>query len=332
MSTTLEAEPPPVESSAPHSSWFRQDSGVAKIAERIAHIVGGVCVLGLLLRLTFRDHIPRIAVVYYMTPLIVQSVSYFGIAAVFWWRRKIPWAELSVCLAVLCAGWWGSSCLFLKANPNEPSQVSVLLWNTQRGVHAWPKIAEFLRDHDAPIIGLVEAATITAERPEFWINEFTDRNVVTFPHQLAVITKAEVLSREHGELHPGSFYGRVDLRWKQQVLTVFVVDIKSKAWGTHREAALKSLEELVGKVTENPAIVMGDFNTPTDSVFFDSWRTTMRNSFEESGQGHAATWPIPFPVLSLDQIWLVGDIHSVSTRHLAPRLSDHQVVVTKLAW
>ncbi|WP_390881414.1 endonuclease/exonuclease/phosphatase family protein [Thalassoroseus pseudoceratinae] len=328
----LETESPPDASSSWNGLRFRRDSGFAQFLEWIANSAAVVCIVGLLLRVTFQDRIPRLAVVYYMTPLIMLAVGYLGVAVVYWFRRKRRRATWALVFAVLCSGWWLNSCVFLHASSDATPKMSALLWNTQRGAHSWLKIAEFIRAHDAPIIGLVEAAPIITNHHEFWNREFDDRTVVTFDHQMVVMTQGEVIATEQGVLHPGSFFGRVDLRLHSKTLTVFIVDIKSKAWGTHRANALNALKDRIASVTENPVMVLGDFNTPTDSAFFDTWRPSMRNAFEESGRGQSATWPRPLPVLSLDQIWLAGDIHSLTTRHLTSPYSDHQAVVTELTW
>ena len=332
MPATLEITSPSPVKPPRRGSRFRPSFRFGHLLEWMAHGVGIGCVAGLLLRVTLQDRIPRLAILFYMTPLIVLTIGLLGVAVVYWFRRRIFRSKYAMILAILCAGWWASSCVSWRSQPSDTPKTAVLLWNTQRGAAGWPSVADFIRVHDAPIIGLVEAARNTAERQEFWINEFQDRTVVTFRQQMVLITQYDILSQEQGELVPGSFYARVDLRLNHQTLTVFLVDIQSKAWGTHRPAALKSLKDRIASITENPVIVMGDFNTPTDSVFFDSWRTSMRNAFEESGRGESATWPTPFPVLALDHIWLTNGVKSLTTRHLTSRCSDHQAVISELTW
>ncbi len=332
MPATLEITSPSPVKPPRRGSWFRPSFRFGHILEWMAHGVGMGCLAGLLLRITFQDRIPRLATLFYMTPLVVLAIGMLGVATVYWFRGRNHFAKLALILATLCGGWWATSCVYLRAQPSETPKTTVLLWNTQRGAGGWPGVAKFIRTHDAPLIGLVESAQHLAERQEFWIKEFADRNVVTFRQQMALITQYEILSQEQGELCPGSFYARVDLQLETQPVTVFLVDIQSKAWGTHRPAALKSLEERIASVTENPVIVMGDFNTPTDSVFFDSWRRSMRNAFEESGRGESATWPTPFPVLALDHIWLTNGAHSLTTRHLTSSCSDHQAVSSELTF
>ena len=75
---------------------------------------------------------------------------------------------------------------------------------------------------------------------------------------------------------------------------------------------------------------MGDFNTPTDSLFLREIHRDFENAFEQAGDGYSATWPLPVPVLTLDQIWVNKGIEVYRCRLGWSLRSDHRPVLTDI--
>nr|MCH9792656.1 hypothetical protein [Planctomycetota bacterium] len=73
---------------------------------------------------------------------------------------------------------------------------------------------------------------------------------------------------------------------------------------------------------------LGDFNTPSDSDHFRPLRKWIKNSFEVAGDGYTATWPLPFPVLDLDSIWVNDQFVVISSENRWTWVSDHRPVIT----
>ena len=79
-----------------------------------------------------------------------------------------------------------------------------------------------------------------------------------------------------------------------------------------RKHALKKLDEAIDHFAGRPLVLMGDFNLPVDSAYLSHIRASLTNAFDVSGSGFQETWPVPVPLLSLDQVWL-GD-HMIASR------------------
>ncbi|HVJ67010.1 MAG TPA: endonuclease/exonuclease/phosphatase family protein, partial [Caulifigura sp.] len=108
--------------------------------------------------------------------------------------------------------------------------------------------------------------------------------------------------------------------------TVFACDIAANQF-YQREPHLRELAKRAG-LRKNPVIIIGDFNTPMDSVHLGLLRNMgLTEAFESAGSGYQPTWPVPCPVLSLDQIWLDPRLQPIScSRHWSWR-SDHAAAV-----
>jgi endonuclease/exonuclease/phosphatase family metal-dependent hydrolase len=79
------------------------------------------------------------------------------------------------------------------------------------------------------------------------------------------------------------------------------------------------------------AIIVGDFNTPPESVWFREWRTrgfTLAN--DGPRRGFRETWAYGLPLLTLDHIWLASGWKVLRCDHR--RLgSDHLAVKARLS-
>ena len=88
---------------------------------------------------------------------------------------------------------------------------------------------------------------------------------------------------------------------------------------------------MASQYADHPTIIVGDFNTPVDSVFLNPIRQTYRHAFEVAGTGYLATWPIPAPVIAIDHCWVSKHIDVTACRIKWALHSDHRPIVTDLS-
>ena len=94
-----------------------------------------------------------------------------------------------------------------------------------------------------------------------------------------------------------------------------------------RYRPLSELERRLEPLADQPVLIVGDLNTPTDSVFLRPLRQSYRNAFESAGRGYAATWPVPLPLLALDQAWFNAGLQASRCELDGSWVSDHRAVV-----
>jgi endonuclease/exonuclease/phosphatase (EEP) superfamily protein YafD len=186
-------------------------------------------------------------------------------------------------------------------------------------------VAKHVKSHDPDVAGFIEVRAnpltsnggLTARpRPRgyWWSDVLGNRGCAADP---------STRDMSHGPgSHAGVAHGRAE---GGRALTVVVVHPRSTPT-LPRAAAFDALEQLLAGLRGEPLVVMGDFNTPSDSVFFDPLRRDLHSAFETAGTGYAASWPMPFPVLAIDQVW-ASDSVRVRSCHLAgSSASDHRLV------
>ena len=123
-----------------------------------------------------------------------------------------------------------------------------------------------------------------------------------------------------------------DAAGRRRTVTWILVHSKSDPLYDRREIFRTLTLEVERLAAEGPVLLSGDFNLPAESALLDRLRSTMRRAAEVApGIGYLPTWPLPCPVLTLDQVWVSRhfEVHAASSPyHLG---SDHEPVVVDLS-
>jgi endonuclease/exonuclease/phosphatase family metal-dependent hydrolase len=112
-------------------------------------------------------------------------------------------------------------------------------------------------------------------------------------------------------------------------LTVVLVDLESSPFQSRREWFAR-LEAELARLRDESIVVLGDFNTPRESVYFRSWRGRFQHAFEVAGRGFTETWPAPLPLLCLDHVWVSNDWRVLQCRKPWHPPHDHFGLVVDL--
>ncbi|MFH4965979.1 endonuclease/exonuclease/phosphatase family protein [Gaetbulibacter sp. M235] len=79
---------------------------------------------------------------------------------------------------------------------------------------------------------------------------------------------------------------------------------------------------------KNNTIVLGDFNTPYESIYLKQLKTDFNQAFNKKGNGFRETWFYNIPLLSLDHIWVSKDLKILKTEKIFTTKSDHSMLKT----
>lgn len=290
-----------------------------------------LCVVAVVLRLTIRDSVPAFAPVFYATPLaLVAGGLIFG-SICFRAKQRRGAARFTLMLGAACIVWWWQTGCYARAVAVPRQHLRVLLWNLARGDAGWNAVGDAVKAREAPLIGLVEAGGDSPARRRYWKQRFPDHQAVFCGHQMVLLVAGEVLHEHAGSFDGNGWFGRVDVRIQGQEFTVVIVDVHSNPM-RNRMKPMQGLAELCKTYCHGPTIIMGDFNTPPESAAFDVLRERHRNAFEQAGSGLAATWPVPCPVLGLDQIWTNEQVRVHRVDHGWSSVSDHRPVAAAVSF
>jgi len=300
-----------------------------RLVSLVRILLTGVFLFCLVTRIFIKDWIAAFAVVYYSVPWPVLVVFAFFMSMIWVWSKRIRLAQLYFGITIGClAAWFGSSFAVNLGAPT-PGSLRVFFWNAAHHKNA-ADIAHYVHEFDADFIGIDEAGARIKRTKPIWQSVFPGYEVELLGGQMAFLTKGKILSKAAGALgQRGRFNSfRVALHGEQSL--VVLVDIDGEPFES-RAPAFAPLAEIVRLHCHDHLVVMGDFNTPLDSVLFQSFRQYLTHAFEGGGTGFDVTWPVPLPVLAIDHIWISKSIKVTGCQLSWSRLSDHRAVLTSFA-
>ena len=274
---------------------------------------------------TIRDRIPGLSILFYATPWPVIAAG-SALLAIYWTRRelRIP-ASLFVAITLTALGFWLALDWQWRQTPGPRGQLRIVQWNVDRPAWRLDGDLRWLAAQDADIITIAERHPRRKNTLDRWQAALPDYQLVPSDGEMLCLVRGTVESVEEGSLARRSFRNVIHTRVRDHDVTVVQVDLDGFP-PADRSVPLHELALLAGEYRSECLIVLGDFNTPADSAFFLPLRGIATNAFEVAGRGCAATWPVPVPVLSLDQMWTTGRLRAVRCEHFASWRSDHRAV------
>tara|TARA_R110002167_G_scaffold74427_1_gene208310 strand:- start:288 stop:1382 length:1095 start_codon:yes stop_codon:yes gene_type:complete len=296
--------------------------------------------LAISIRFTVRDSSSVIStLIFYMSPLILLSLGAFVVFVLAWkvhWRRiAVIWLLLSILTGTWC--WrtqFQNGTNANRVSKQDQSTKRVLFWNIGDRLWGLEHAINEMRHLDPDLIGLVEAGADSAEMKQFWKQTFPDHPYQVVQNGFVFLSRLPIEDTSAGRLADMGQYLKFSLQSDQSDVrapAVFLVDIYSKVLKS-RKAALKELADQASQLDQQPVLVLGDFNTPGDSVHFDPLRKNFKNSLEIAGDGYLATWPLPVPVLDLDGIWTNEFIELYHAENRWTWVSDHRPVCIEMSF
>ncbi len=296
----------------------------------------GLWLIGVLVRILIRDRLPELAYVYYATPPPVLAA--LAAAAGAWWLIGRRWklAMLPLVLAAGSAVWaYGVMWYHHTPTPNAAGGIRVLFWNAAHGNFGWARVASEIRRHDADVVALVEGTNEHTDMAAVWRQYLPEYRALVFDEGITLLSRVEVKADDHGmlggdELMAFGWYAHCEVATPTGPLHLVIADFEA----TERRSRYLPVDHLCQQLEplkDLPVLIAGDLNTPTDSVFLQSLRQSYRHAFESVGNGYAATWPVPVPVLTLDQVWFNDGVQVERCALGWSWISDHRPVVLEVS-
>lgn len=289
---------------------------------------GAITLAGLLIRATVADRWLFCSTIFYATPLPLLACG--GAIAVLCTNRLKWFGQMSFwcVLLVVTLAVWGLSDWKRHPQRSTEDSISVLFWNVARRSDTKPA-AEYITRINADVVALVEAGPANADRRKYWQENCPGYDVSMLGGGLMLLTKGTSGQATAGELARASIYRLIRCQVKGQEVTCAIVDLKSDPFYS-RGPILAGLDAVLKPYHDENLIVLGDFNTPVDSVHYAPLRAQLTEVFETVGTGYAPTWPAPVPVLWLDQVWVNERIEPLGCVRLPPVNSDHHPVLCRI--
>lgn len=298
---------------------------------RISGILGCLLlVIGMLLHLTVRDGHKLIATVYYAMPLPLILLGWL-IAAAWHCRRKIM---LVACLtmALVMACWWQATSYSPESRSGFTSPpragLKVLYWNMAHQRLPSADLERLITTHQPDIVGLGEVGLRSGDANPLMRNLPSGYIALKPEHGMALVVRGSAQVQQITRIKKTrSKFLQVDVTVDAKVWHLILVDGDADPFLKREELLTKVLA-----LAQTPnTLVMGDFNTPLESRWFDPWRAAgLRHATEGARSGFRETWPRHWPVLTIDHLWCTAETQPEHFERVSLLSSDHLAIVTNL--
>jgi endonuclease/exonuclease/phosphatase (EEP) superfamily protein YafD len=210
---------------------------------------------------------------------------------------------------------------------NAESDFSVLYWNVARGKENSVKlISERIESLNPDIIGLVEAENIDVTSFIKYQAQPYNYTFKKIGSDLLVGTKREIIKITNFDSDHFFKYGEIKVKINSKTYNLYIVDIFANQ-PYFRKRILDSLYKNID--LENNNIILGDFNTPYESIHLEIFKQSFWNAEREAGSGFIASWPDKYHLLQIDHIWSSKSIVPVFSSNESTDISDHSMLFTK---
>ncbi|MBX7207761.1 MAG: endonuclease/exonuclease/phosphatase family protein [Verrucomicrobiaceae bacterium] len=284
-------------------------------------ILGG----GLLLHLTIRDRVDYVATVFYALPLPVLAGLSLLLAA---WRR---WRRAALVLAAgITAGWISRSWCAHQPPPAAAGshEFRALYWNMGRPAGPSADLIDLVKRLQPDVAGCGEPGREFMQEGAAYEQALPGYTCHLMPRGLILLSRWPVRMRGRGRLDDTGAFAFFDVSAPQGLVRLVLVDV----WADPLLPRHRSLNEALSYAGGDArCIVMGDFNTPAESVWFEPYRRArLQDAFETAGRGFRETWFWRLPVLSLDHIWAGKDWRVLEAQKIHRWSSDHAAIFVRL--
>lgn len=298
------------------------------VSRNLQRLVSGCVFLlagGSLVRWTVADRWPVVSTLYYATPPFILASLAAGLTFVSWRRKRKGWMRIAAAVACFWVIWAFWNEVRFSSPVANTQHRPVMLWNMRNGDSGWSGALNTIEALAPPIMAIVEGGGRSEE------HRFTER----FPNYamselrmgLAIMAKGKVEEVVHRPFENGrGKYLSALVESGGHAYRVLIIDLESNPL-QYRKPGMQVVAELVKQHSHEPLLVVGDFNTPRDSVHFDLLREAgLQHAFEAAGSGYGNTWPYPLSVLHLDHFWFNDRVSISKCEHLGSINSDHKIV------
>jgi len=294
------------------------------IKKHKAYILGLYAFL-LLVHFVLKDNIFPISTIFYAAPLIL--IIPFGLLVLWLYRKVKPILLLSIFIMPLLIYNWLDNNYFITITktPLNNNQ-TILFWNVAKKQELQIKIiTNKIETFDPNIIALVETKNLKDSEVDTLQNKFKNYQFKKVDGEMLIGIKGSINHVYYKYVEDSHKYNYIEITLDNIKRKLLIADISASPF-INKEKPLTAILEF--SEAQNIDFLIGDFNTPYESVHFKNYHKNF-NSFHTYGNGFTATWPYGIPLLELDQIWLNKKHQPVILIKEQYSKSDHKLLVAE---
>jgi len=277
--------------------------------KKLIFILKIAIIIGIFIHFTIKDTILLSALIFYALPLPVLVLSTLFIVLI----TKKSTQKIAIIIALVLSVMWIKESYVSNAGV-EKEGFEIVFWNA---FHDRNFLDAFEVNGNIPdVLILVEGSSkdlisIKEKYPNYYFH-ISEEEIGIFS-KTPIDLGEEIIGEDNSTL----------LDFKTNGFNFYAIDISA--------GVFKPRQRSMGFVSSNilkrdKTIILGDFNTPFESVHFSNFKNTYMHAFSEKGKGFRETWFWNIPLLSLDHIWVSKDLEINQVNKINTFKSDHAML------
>jgi endonuclease/exonuclease/phosphatase family metal-dependent hydrolase len=187
-------------------------------------------------------------------------------------------------------------------------------------------LIEAIRAEEPELVALVEAGRWTDEARSEYKRELPDFEPTQLSGGMLVMSRWPVRLREARRLPNRTTIHVLSCDTSVGPIGMALADVGSNPLFDRKPLLREVLEAARSDVD---SVIVGDFNTPFDSVGFNSYRERYAHALADAHSGPIETWPYIAPCLAIDHVWVSRSLALMSGRKRWTTRSDHAMIVAE---
>jgi len=267
-------------------------------------------IVGVIIHFSIKDYVLVSAIFFYALPLPVLIFLTLFLSV---FTNKLS-RKVSIATALFLTFVWVNKSYVSNTINDKVEGFEIVFWNASR--HNNFNEAFKINNSIPDVMVMVESGNIIMrnvkkEYPHYYFY-LSKKEIAIFSKTPIKIIK-EITSKNNSNL----------INFETNNLNFYAVDIQGHL-GAPRKLEIRFINELINK--NKNTIILGDFNTPFESRYFQFFKDNFVNAFDAKGNGFRETWFWNIPLLSLDHIWVSKDLQVLKTEKMNTFKSDHSML------
>ena len=282
----------------------------------------------LLIHFLIKDRFASIGALYYASPL--PLIIILGIVLIAFFIRYKPLNYLLSIILLTISGYFFSHFFGSEFDGDITRSTSkVLFWNVAKKEPLPTNILiKHIRQSNPEIVALVEAFEVSDKDLHTLRTTCPDYDFRTLRGEMLIAVKGNIENIVFKSNVDVYRYNYMNVMTDQKNISILIADVYAyPLW--NKEEALNTIHEIANK--NKIDIIVGDFNTPYESIFFDNYKTDY-SSFHDYSVGLTSTWPTKFPLIEIDQIWIDKSFQPIKLEKFTYNVSDHKLLIAEFRW
>lgn len=277
----------------------------------------------LIIHFILKDHFRFFQIPFYAFPLPILIMG--GIIITILFFRPKAYFILFVCITLGLTGIWINNAYFFPKTVEIPRDAtSVIFWNAANRATIHLDILSQNIRHIAPdIIALAETENASSQDIQQLSKAFPAYEFRILEGDMLIGIKGTIEKITYIIEEQNYDINFVEAQLKSGPILIAFTDTFQDP-GMDKRKTLETVLQLVSE--RNSDLIVGDFNTPYESVHFRNYELDY-TSFHNYGQGFSATWPFGIPLLEIDQIYVLKPIAPILLQKIYYDVSDHAMLV-----